>query len=297
MKKKKLKDYTQEEFDKLNYTDQQELLTRHYIAKGIKIGILVIFIIFILVIIFNSFKSIPTGFVGVKTRFGQVQDTMLNEGLNLKIPFIEKIVLMDCRTQKTEYTMEASSKDLQKISNFKVAINYNITKDTANSLYREVGVDYKTIIVEPAIQEAMKATIANYTAEELITKRNEVSAFALEALYNKLQNSGITLTSLNILDLSFSPEFDQAVEQKQIVEQETQKAQYELEKAKVENEKKIENAKADAEVMKQQNAQITENYLKLKEIENQKAMIDKWNGQLPSTLMSDDVSSIFSVNK
>ena len=297
MKKKKLKDYTQEEFDKLNYTDQQELLTRHYIAKGTKIGILVIFIIFILVIIFNSFKSIPTGFVGVKTRFGQVQDTMLNEGLNLKIPFIEKIVLMDCRTQKTEYTMEASSKDLQKISNFKVAINYNITKDTANSLYREVGVDYKTIIVEPAIQEAMKATIANYTAEELITKRNEVSAFALEALYNKLQNSGITLTSLNILDLSFSPEFDQAVEQKQIVEQETQKAQYELEKAKVENEKKIENAKADAEVMKQQNAQITENYLKLKEIENQKAMIDKWNGQLPSTLMSDDVSSIFSVNK
>ena len=297
MKKKKLKDYTQEEFDKLNYTDQQELLTRHYIAKGTKIGILVIFIIFILVIIFNSFKSIPTGFVGVKTRFGQVQDTMLNEGLNLKIPFIEKIVLMDCRTQKTEYTMEASSKDLQKISNFKVAINYNITKDTANSLYREVGVDYKTIIVEPAIQETMKATIANYTAEELITKRNEVSAFALEALYNKLQNSGITLTSLNILDLSFSPEFDQAVEQKQIVEQETQKAQYELEKAKVENEKKIENAKADAEVMKQQNAQITENYLKLKEIENQKAMIDKWNGQLPSTLMSDDVSSIFSVNK
>lgn len=297
MKEKNLKDYTQEEFNKLSYTEQQELLTKYYIKKGIKIGILVIFIIFILVIIFNSFKSIPTGFVGVKTRFGQVQETMLNEGLNLKIPFIEKIVLMDCRTQKAEYTMEASSKDLQKISNFKIAINYNLSKDTANTLYKTVGVDYNTIIVEPAVQEAIKATIANYTAEELITKRNEVSTYALDALYGKLQNSGITLTSLNILDLSFSPEFDQAVEQKQIVEQETQKAQYELEKAKVENEKKIENAKADAEVMKQQNAQITENYLKLKEIENQKAMIDKWNGQLPSTLMSDDVSSIFSVNK
>ena len=297
MKQKKLKDYTQEEFNKLNYTEQQELLTKHYISTIVKWVIIAIIIIFLIVVFFNSFKSIPTGFVGVKTRFGQVQDTMLNEGLNLKIPFIEKIVLMDCRTQKTEYTMEASSKDLQKISNFKVAINYNITKDTANTLYREVGVDYKTIIVEPAIQEAMKATIANYTAEELITKRNEVSAFALEALYNKLHNSGITLTSLNILDLSFSPEFDQAVEQKQIVEQETQKAQYELEKAKVENEKKIENAKAEAEVMRQQNEQITENYLKLKEIENQKAMIDKWNGQLPSTLMADDIPSIFNVNK
>ena len=296
MKQKKLKDYTQEEFNKLNYTEQQELLTKHYISTIVKWVIIAIIIIFLIVVFFNSFKSIPTGFVGVKTRFGQVQDTMLNEGLNLKIPFIEKIVLMDCRTQKTEYTMEASSKDLQKISNFKVAINYNITKDTANSLYREVGVDYKTIIVEPAIQEAMKATIANYTAEELITKRNEVSAFALEALYNKLHNSGITLTSLNILDLSFSPEFDQAVEQKQIVEQETQKAQYELEKAKVENEKKIENAKAEAEVMRQQNEQITENYLKLKEIENQKAMIDKWNGTLPSTMTGSDISSIFNLN-
>lgn len=297
MKQKKLKDYTQEEFNKLNYTEQQELLTKHYISTIVKWVIIAIIIIFLLVVFFNSFKSIPTGFVGVKTRFGQVQDTMLNEGLNLKIPFIEKIVLMDCRTQKTEYTMEASSKDLQKISNFKVAINYNITKDTANTLYRTVGIDYKTIIVEPAIQEAMKATIANYTAEELITKRNEVSAFALEALFNKLQDSGITLTSLNILDLAFSPEFDQAVENKQIVEQQTQQAKYELEKAKVENEKKIENAKADAEVMATQNSQITDNYLKLKEIENQKAMIEKWNGQLPSTLMADDIPSIFNVNK
>lgn len=264
------------------------------IVKWVIIGIVALFL---LITLFNSFKTIPTGYIGVKTRFGEVQSTMLNEGMNFKIPYIEKIVLMDCRTQKTEYTMEASSKDLQKISNFKVAINYNISKDTANQLYREVGVDYKSIIVEPAIQEAMKATIANYTAEELITKRNEVSAFALESLYDKLQDKGIQLTSLNILDLSFSEEFDKAVEEKQIVEQETQKAKYELEKAKVENEKKIENAKAEAEVMKQQNKEITEEYLKLKEVENQKAMIDKWNGVLPSTMTGNDVSSIFNLNK
>ena len=268
--------------------------TTKKVIRWIIIGVIVLFLI---ITICNSFKTIPTGYIGVKTRFGEVQSTMLNEGMNFKFPYIEKIVLMDCRTQKTEYTMEASSKDLQKISNFRVAINYNISKDTANQLYREVGVDYKSIIVEPAIQEAMKATIANYTAEELITKRNEVSAFALEALANKLQDKGIQLTSLNILDLSFSAEFDKAVEEKQIVEQETQKAQYELEKAKVENEKKIEDAKAEAEVMRQQNEQITENYLKLKEIENQKAMIEKWNGQLPSTITGSDVSSIFSVNK
>lgn len=273
--KKKLfkKQYSNEEWNRLSYSEQSKILTYTWIRRII----LLIIALFILTTIICSITTVPTGFVGIKTRFGQVQDAVIQEGFNFKLPYIEKIVKLDCRTQKTEYTMEASSKDLQKISNFKVAVNYNITKDTANDLYRKVGVDYKSIIVEPAIQEAMKATIANYTAEELITKRNEVSAFALEALFNKLQDSGITLTALNIIDLSFSPEFDKAVEEKQIVEQQTEKAKYELEKAKVENEKKIENAKAEAEVMKQQNAQITEQYLKLKEIENQKAMIDKWN--------------------
>lgn len=296
MKKKKLKDYSEEELARMDYNTKERLILEDKIHKIMKYVLLAIIVIFLIITFFNSFKTIPTGFVGVKTRFGQVQDTMLNEGLNLKVPFIEKIVLMDCRTQKTEYTMEASSKDLQKISNFKIAINYSITNDTANKLYRSVGVDYKTIIVEPAIQEAMKATIANYTAEELITKRNEVSEFALNKLSPKLQENGITLTSLNILDLSFSEEFDKAVENKQIVEQQTQQAQYELEKARVENQKKIENAQADAEVMAAQNAQITDNYLRLKEIENQKAMIDKWSGNLPNTLLSDDISSIFNVN-
>ena len=289
--KKKLfkKQYSNEEWNRLSYSEQSKILTYTWIRRII----LLIIALFVLTTIICSITTVPTGFVGIKTRFGQVQDAVIQEGFNFKLPYIEKIVKLDCRTQKTEYTMEASSKDLQKISNFKVAVNYNITKDTANDLYRKVGVDYKSIIVEPAIQEAMKATIANYTAEELITKRNEVSAFALEALFNKLQDSGITLTALNIIDLSFSQEFDKAVEEKQIVEQQTEKAKYELEKAKVENEKKIENAKAEAEVMKQQNAQITDQYLRLKEIENQKAMIDKWQGILPNTVLSE--GGIFSI--
>lgn len=296
MKKKKLKDYSDEELARMDYNTKERLILEDKIHKIVKYVLLAIIVIFLIITFFNSFKTIPTGFIGVKTRFGQVQDTMLNEGLNLKIPFIEKIVLMDCRTQKTEYTMEASSKDLQKISNYKIAINYNITKDTANQLYKSVGVDYKNIIVEPAIQSVMKDSVANFTAEELITKRSEVAQFALDKLTEKFQNSGITLTGLDILDLSFSEEFDTAVEQKQIVEQETQKAQYELEKARVENQKKIENAQADAEVMAAQNSQITDNYLRLKEIENQKAMIEKWNGQLPTTMTGSDVSSIFNVN-
>ena len=97
--------------------------------------------------------------------------------------------------------------------------------------------------------------------------------------------------------MSFSTEFDAAIEKKQIVEQQTQQAKYELEKAKVENEKKIENAKAEAEVMKQQNAEITDKTLELKRLEVQQSLINKWNGQLPTTMTGSDTSNIFSLNK
>ncbi|MEF2836021.1 MAG: prohibitin family protein [Clostridia bacterium] len=264
--------------------------TKTKIIIGSIVGVIVI----AMIILVASITTVPTGYVGVKTRFGQVQDDVIQEGFNLKAPFIESIVKIDCRTQKYEIATEASSKDLQKISNLKVVVNYNVDKNNANNLYKEVGKDYQTVLIEPAILESIKQGISQYTAEETITKRSEVADVIINLLKNKLENKGVTVTALNITDLSFSEEFDTAVEQKQIVEQETQKAQYELEKAKVENEKKIENAKADAEVMRQQNEQITDNYLRLKEIENEQKAIEKWNGQLPTT--TSDAIPFINVN-
>ena len=257
------------------------------VVLGIIIGVVVLLII----ILFASITTVPTGYVGIKTRFGQVQDDMIQEGFNFKAPFIEKIVKIDCRTQKCQYTMEASSKDLQKISNIVIAINYNVNKDKANTLYREVGTDYVGVIVEPAIYECVKQGMSQYTAEELVTKRSEVSNVIMELLTKRLAERGISITALNITYLSFSAEFDAAIEKKQITEQQTQQAQYELEKAKVENEKKIENAKAEAEVMKQQNAEITDKTLELKRLEIQEQFIQKWNGQLPTTV-SDEILSM-----
>ena len=263
--------------------------------KKVKFIIIAVIVLLAIIILVNSIATVNTGFVGVKTRFGEVQDTMINEGFNFKVPFIEKIVKIDCRTQKCEYTMEASSKDLQKISNIQIALNYNVDKSKANQLYKTVGTNYTSVLIEPSIYESVKQGMSQYTAEELVTKRSEVSNIIIELLKEKLEDKGILITALNIIDLSFSEEFDAAIEAKQITEQQTQQAKYELEKARVENEKKIENAKAEAEVMKQQNSQITEQYLRLKEIENQKAMIDKWTGNLPNTMLSDSISSIFNI--
>mgnify|MGYP001858708224 CR=1 FL=1 len=253
--------------------------TKSKVILGIIIGVIILAVI----IIIASITTVPTGYVGIKTRFGQVQEDMIQEGFNFKAPFIEKIVKIDCRTQKYEVTTEASSKDLQKVNNIKIVVNYNVDKTKANQLYKSVGSNYQTVLIEPAILESIKQGMSQYTAEELITKRSEVSDVIMNLLKEKLEKKGVLVSALNITDLSFSEEFDKAVEEKQIVEQETQKAQYELEKAKVENEKKVENAKADAEVMKQQNKEITDEYLKLKELEVQQKIVEKWNGQLPTT--------------
>lgn len=290
-KLKKYEEYTKEEFAKLSFDEKEEVEGMYYLRKVGKFTLIGIVGIFAVVTIIKSFTTIPTGYVGVKTRFGQVQDTVIQEGLNFKMPYVEKIVKIDCKTQKCEYEMEASSKDLQKISNIKVAVNYNVDKSKANTLYREIGKDFKGVIIEPAIYESVKQGMSQYTAEELIAKRSEVSNIIITLLTDKLESRGIAITALNITDFSFSQEFDDAIEKKQVTEQQTQQSKYELEKAKVENEKKIENAKTEAEVMKQQNEQITEQTLKLKELENQSALIEKWNGQLPTTV-TDDVLSI-----
>ena len=246
--------------------------------------------VIVIAIIFGiaSITTVPTGYVGVKTRFGKVQDDVIQEGLNTKAPFIEKIVKIDCRTQKVELESATATKDLQEVT-FKIAVNFNINKETANELYKNVGKSYQDIVVNPAILESIKAVTAQYTAEELITKRSEVSNKMQDTLKEKIEAKGFNVVDFNILDLDFSAEYNQAIESKQVAEQQAKQAQYELEKAKVENEKKIENAKAEAEVMRQQNAEITEQTLRLKELENQQKLIEKWNGALPSTTLGDNM--------
>lgn len=264
--------------------------------KIVKYSIIGVIILFLIITLFSSFKSVPTGFVGVKTQFGKVQGDMLNEGINFKIPYIEKIVLMDCRTKKVEVNNGAASKDLQDVD-LKIAVNYGVDKKSANTLYQTVGVDYEAIIVNPAILESIKSVTAKYTAEELITKRQEVSTLMFETLTTRLQNRGFTIVDLSITDLNFSAAYNQAIEQKQVAQQNAQKAQYELEKARVENQRKIENAKAEAEVMKLQNREITNKTLKLKELEIKEALIEKWNGQYPTTMLGDKSNILFGIGK
>ena len=110
----------------------------------------------VIAIVCDTFEIIPTGCVGVRTKLGEVQDNVIHEGLNTKLPIMEKIVVMNCKTQKGEFTMQTSTKDLQMINNLKIAVNYNVKSDKAVDLYKNVGESYQSILVEPAVYESVK---------------------------------------------------------------------------------------------------------------------------------------------
>ncbi len=287
-KKLKYENLTQEQINNMSSSELRELKEEYQARRAIKIGVISFIILFAIITFFNSITTVPTGHAGIKTRFGKVQNEVITEGLNVKVPFIEKIIRIDCRTQKIEVANATATKDLQEVT-FTIAVNYNITKETANEMYKTTGTDFQNVILNPSILESIKAVTAQYKAEELITKRGEVSNKMQETLKEKIEAKGFNVIDFNIIDLDFSAEYNQAIEKKQVAEQQAQQAQYELEKARVENEKKIENAKADAEVMRQQNSQITNETLRLKELENQAALIQKWNGQLPTTALGDNI--------
>lgn len=253
----------------------------------------IIIAIVILVIAVGSFAVVPAGNTGIKVRMGAVQEASLQEGLNFKVPFIEKIVLMDNRTQIATVTGNSASKDLQTVDN-SIAVNFRIDAETSASLYKNVGVTYKDTIIIPAIQESTKSVIAKYTAEELITKRTAVGDGIKNELISKLSAYGISIQNLNIVDFSFSEEFDKAIEAKQTAQQQALKAQEDLSRIEIEAKQKIVEAEGQAKANTAIAQSIDEKVLKQK-------FIDKWDGKLPTVMGSDgnilDISSIMNGTK
>jgi regulator of protease activity HflC (stomatin/prohibitin superfamily) len=231
-------------------------------------------LVVLLFVVFNSFEVVGAGERGVVfSKFGGVQQTVRGEGLQFKIPFVQTIIPVDVRIHKAETDASASSKDLQMVHS-RIALNYHIAPDQASQIYQEVGELYKERLIDPAVQEAVKAATAQFTAEELITRRAEVSILIKEMLAGRLIPRNIVVDEFNIVDFNFSNVFNQAIESKQTAEQEALKAQRDLERIKIEAEQKVTEARAEAESQRLQRETITTTVLQLRAIE-------KWNGVLP----------------
>lgn len=251
-------------------------------GKLIKFIIVLVLVALIIAgVIFKAYTIIPPGNRGVVVQLGAISSRVLGEGFHFKIPFIQDIINMDVRVQKIESEHETSSKDLQ-VVNTTVAVNYSLDPQKVNLLYQQIQPDYESQIVTPAIRESLKSVMAQYTAEELISKRSEVSMKIKDSLSDKLSNYYMVLYEVNLTELKFSDQFDQAIEQKQIAEQQALKAKLDLQRVQVEAQQRLEQAKAEAEALKIQKDYVTPDLVKLRQVEAQLEAIKKWDGKLPT---------------
>lgn len=250
--------------------------------------VLVIVGVFAVLTLSGSFSLVGAGERGVLIQLGAVQDDILSEGFNFKLPFVQSVHKLDVKTQVEQIDASAASKDLQTVT-AKIALNYHLDVQRVNKLWQLVGKEYKTRIIDPAIQEAIKAVTAKYTAEELITKRPQVKEDTKILLAQRLSKEFILVDEFSIVNFHFSKTFNEAIEAKVTAEQQALAAKNKLEQSKYEAEQRIAQAKGEAEAIRIQAAAIQNQggaeYVNLKAIE-------KWNGALPTQMLSNVVPFI-----
>ena len=239
------------------------------------VGAILVFFLFL-----NPWVQIGAGERGIVLNFGAVQDKVLEEGLHFRVPIMQQVTRVDVKVQKAQTDAAAASADLQDVSST-VAINYHIIPDKANIVYQSIGIHFKERIIDPAVLEVVKAVTAKYTAEELITKRPAVSEAMRANLAERLLVHNIAVDAFSIVGFSFSKIFMEAIESKQTAEQLALKAKRDLDRIKIEAEQKITAARAEAESLRLQRANISPDLIELRKIEANLRAIDKWNGILP----------------
>lgn len=257
------------------------------------IGVVIVALVIGLILFFASTAIVPTGHIGVVTLYSKVQEKYLDAGFHMIKPFVEDVHAIDIRTQKYQGTVEGSAKDLQ-IVNVTMSINYQIKPEKASELYAKVGKNYNDTILNPALQSGLKAAIAKFTAEEMITKRSEVANAITEELNSRLDEYFL-ITAVNLENIGFTDEFNKAVEAKTTNQQKAEAEKAQLEIIKVQNEQKINTAEAEAKVRELQSQSVTEKSLEQLRLEIQREMIQRWDGHYPTTILGKDTNTLFNI--
>ena len=265
-------------------------------------------LLLVLILLCMMIRFVPTGYTGILTTFGKVEDTTLDAGLNIIAPW-QRIVKLDNRSQKVEIQTDAFSSDIQQVQ-VVASINYCIDQQTAHTLYKTVGKNYYDNVVLPRILENIKAVFAKYSAENLIANREDLSTEIVAAMRTDMADYGINVISLSIEDIDFTDAFTDAVEAKQVAAQEkltaeTKQAQLTMEQ-RAEAERAVIAAEAELEVTKIQAESAF--YAGEKEAEMNKKIADsisegliqyyyikQWDGKLPTTVLGDGQSIIFNM--
>ena len=246
-----------------------------------------VLLIFGLIIIFGSWFVVPAGHQGVVfNTFIGVKAQTYGEGLHFKIPLFEKPYKLEVRTRVYNEDAGAASKDLQIVST-KVALNYHIDKEQVFSLFKNIGIDYESRIINPSIQETVKAVTAKHNAEDLIKQRELLKEEIKDHLKQRLQTYYIIMDDLSITNFDFSAEFNHAIEQKVTAEQNALKEQNNLKVVEFQAQQKIIEARGNAEAIKIVNEELQRSPQYIDYL-----TIQRWNGVMPLALGSGSLLSI-----
>ena len=258
----------------------------------------VITFVVIIVVMFESVVVVQAGHRGVVLYVGAVENRVLGEGIHFIIPFAEQVVPLEVRTLKYVANATAASNDLQEVQST-IALNYHISPSQANIIYQQLGADYANRIIAPTIQESVKASVAKFNAEELITKRATAKAVIAATIANTLGARDIVVETVFITDFQFSPAFASQIESKVVAFQKYLTEQNNLlgvrvianqtvVQAQAAARSNIAKANGESQAIKIISAQLKESpeYL-------QWLSINRWNGQLPYALASGGSDSSF----
>ena len=252
----------------------------------------------ILAIVSSFFAIVGAGERGVLMRFGEVQPQILNEGIHVVMPLVNTVETLSVRVQKHEISAEASSKDLQDVY-MDVALNWHIISTEVSLVFQEIGNEQAVIdrIINPAVEEVLKVIVAKYTAEEIITKRSEVKAEVDQLLRSRLAIYHIAINDISLVHVHFSERFSDAVEAKQIAEQEAKQAGFMAQKAMREAEVRVNLARGEAEAHRLILDTLTPEILR-------RQAIERWDGKLPliapnsgSTLFDLELEDLMTANR
>ena len=279
--------------------------------RNLKKGAIIagIVIVVALIAFVTCTATVETGYTGIVTTFGKVEAMTLEAGLHFKSPF-QQIIAMDNREQKTSFTTEAFSSDIQQVD-ITGSINYAINKTTAMNLYKEVGTDYFNKLVYPRMLEITKGVFSKYSAENLVANREKLSQDIRDGLFEELKDYGINVISLSIENLDFTDAFTDAVEAKQVAAQRKLQAEIEQAQMTMETQQQAERqrinaeaaanvakinadaeayatkvrSEAEAEANKKIAESLTENLIRFNEVKN-------WDGKLPTYMAGEGTTTV-----
>lgn len=204
-----------------------------------------------------------------------IEDRVLNEGTHFRVPLLQSVTSISVKTQKTDVKAEAASKDLQTV-NTDIVVNWHLDAGKVNKTYQQIGdeVTVRDRIIIPAVSEMVKAATAQLNVSEVLSKRTQLKAEIDDLLRERLDKHGVILDDVSITNVNFSPEFNRAIEQKQVAQQEAERAIFKAQEASQTAQSTINLAKGEAEANRLKRESLTPELLQLRAIE-------KWNGVMP----------------